>query len=264
MLHDLRLIVTFIRAAIQQEMAFRANFFINLLGTVLDFVAGISGMLILFSQVVTLQGWAFPQALALLGVYQLIGALRTLFIGPSLETLGGQFGEIFAGSFDFTLLKPVHTQFLVSFRAWRLWSLVDLLLSIIILGTACAELGEQMSLLRLATFLLALCASLTILYSIMLMLASLMFWYQGTSFLMIFDGLVQLGRYPVGIYPHWLRLLLLWVVPLGLITTLPVEALTGRVTAATLGGGVALAVGLLVLASVLFRLSLRRYVGASS
>ena len=113
MLHDLRLIVTFIRAAIQQETALRANFFINLLGTVLDFVAGISGMLILFSQVKTLQGWAFPQALAFLGVYQLIGALRTLFIGPSLETLGGQFGEIFAGSFDLTLLKPVHTQFLV-------------------------------------------------------------------------------------------------------------------------------------------------------
>ncbi len=263
MLHYLRLIATFIRAAVQQETAFRANFGFNLLNTALDLVAGISGMLILFGQVKTVQGWTFPQALALLGVYQMIGALRTLFIGPSLETLAGQFGEIFAGSFDFTLLKPVHTQFLVSFRAWRLWSLVDLLLSAIILGAAVAQLGGQMTTMRLASFVIALVSSLTILYSIMLILASLMFWYQGTSFLMIFDGLVQLGRYPVGIYPRWLRMLLLWVVPLGFITTVPAQALTGQLTGMLLGGGVALAVGLLVLASILFRLSLRRYVGAS-
>jgi ABC-2 type transport system permease protein len=264
MRHYLRLMGAFMRAALQQEMAFRSNFAINLLNTVLSLVAGLSGMAILFSQVQTVQGWTYPQALALLGVYLLLGALRNLCIGPSMELLGGLYGEVMRGGFDFALLKPVHTQFLVSFRNWRLWSLVDLLLSLVVLGAALAQIGGPLGPLRLVTFLLALSISLVIMYAFLLILASAIFWYRGTSFLMIFDSLIQLGRYPVGIYPGWLRLLLLWVVPVGFITTVPAQALAGQLSAATLVGGAALAAALFLVASTFFRVSLRRYASASS
>jgi ABC-2 type transport system permease protein len=264
MSHYLRLVKLFVQTAMQREMAFSANFFINLLNTVLNLVAGISGVAILFDQVETIQGWTFPQALALLGVYLLISALQSVCIGPSLEALGGLYGEVLSGRFDFTLLKPVHIQFLVSFRDWRPWAFGDLTLSLGVLGIALAELGEQLSVLNLVTFLIALTVSMTIVYAILLLLASAIFWYQGVPLLWIFDYLMQMGRYPVGIYPGWLRSVLTWVVPIGFITTVPVEALIGQGSAVTLMSGAALALSLLVLASVFFRASLRRYVGASS
>ncbi len=264
MSHYLRLTQLFIRTAIQREMAFRANLAINLLNTTLNLIAGLAGVGILFSQVEALQGWSFAQALALLGVYLMVGALRDLCIGPSLDTLGGLYGEIFLGGFDFTLLKPVHTQLLVSVRTWRPWAVGDLALSLVVLGVALSRLGAQMSAARMAAFLVALAVAMVIVYAILLFLASATFWYQGTPLLWIFNSLFQMGRYPVGIYPGWLRLLLTWVVPVGFITTIPAEALTGQLRVGSLLGGAALAAVLVFGASLFFRASLRRYSGASS
>ncbi len=248
----------------QQESAFRTNFVINLLNTLLNLVAGIAGLAILFGQVQTFQGWTFPQVLALLGIYLAVNALRNLVIGPSLDTLGGMEGEIWDGRFDFTLLKPVHTQFLISFRSWRMWSFVDLLLSLTILGIALSKLGQQLDLPNMLLFVLSLTISLTIVYSISLLLTSGMFWYQGVPLIWIFDSLIQLGRYPVGIYPGWLKLLLTWIVPIGFITTVPAKTLAGQVPMVVLLGGATLAIGLLIVASIFFRVSLRRYSSASS
>ena len=37
-----------------------------------------------------------------------------------------------------------------------------------------------------------------------------------------------MGRYPVGLYPGWLRLVMTWIVPVGVMTTVPAQALTGE------------------------------------
>ncbi len=264
MLYHIRLIQLFIQTAIQQELAFRANFVINFLNTALNLIAAVAGVAILFSRVEIIQGWTFPRALALLGVYLLVSALRDICIGPSLDALGGLYGDVMQGNFDFILLKPVHTQFLVSFSNWRPWAFTDLMLSLAVLGIALMQLGEQLSLAAATTFLVALAVSITIVYAILLLLASGIFWYQGVPLLWIFDSLIQIGRYPVSMYPGWLKLLLTWVIPIGFITTVPAQALTGQLSVVLLLSGVALAVGLLVVASLLFRSSLQRYVGASS
>jgi ABC-type uncharacterized transport system permease subunit len=59
--------------------------------------------------------------------------------------------------------------------------------------------------------------------------------------------------YPVGLYPGWLRLMLTWAAPVGVMTTILAQALSGDLPAGTLIGSVAL-----------FRLRLRRYASASS
>jgi ABC-2 type transport system permease protein len=62
----------------------------------------------------------------------MVNALRGLFISPGLESLAGMDGEVWSGRFDFSLLRPVDTQFLVTFRKWRLFSLIDLLFGIVV------------------------------------------------------------------------------------------------------------------------------------
>lgn len=264
MLYYLRLLKTFIRTAFQQEAAFRANFAINVLNTALNFLVGIAGVTILFSQVETIRGWTFPQTLALLGIYLLINALRGLCISPSLDAMGGMDGDVWQGRFDFTLLKPAHPQFLVSLRHWRVWAIFDLGLSLLVLGKALLELGGELSLPRLVNFLLALTISVTIVYAILLLLTSGVFWYQGVPLNWIFQSVIQMGRYPIGIYPGWLKLTLTWIVPIGFITTVPVAALSGGVSGGMLLGGFILAVALFLAASWFFRLSLRQYASASS
>ena len=62
--HHLRLIPLFIRASIQQETAYRANFFIGLLHSLLNFGTGVLGLSVIFEQVDTVRGWDFPATLA--------------------------------------------------------------------------------------------------------------------------------------------------------------------------------------------------------
>lgn len=259
-----KLLGQFARVSLQQEAAFRANFAVNLLNTVLNLIAGLAGVAVLFGQVNTFQGWTFGQVLALLGVYLIISALRGLVIGPSLDGLGGMDGELWDGRFDFTALKPVNTQFLVSFRTWRVWALVDLALGLGVLGAGLARLGQSLGLIDLAAFIAALAVAVTLVYAISLLLTSGAFWYLGVPLIWIFDSVIQMGRYPVGIYPGWLRLVLTWIIPIGFITTVPAQTLSGEVSAGRLVGGAALALGLLIAASAVFRAGMRRYNSASS
>jgi ABC-2 type transport system permease protein len=263
-MHYLRLVGQFARASAQNELAYRANFWISLLHSLLGLATGVLGLVVLFGQVETVRGWDLPSMLALLGVYLTLSALRDLFLGPSLEALAGMDGEIWTGQFDFTLLRPVDAQFLASVRHWRPFALVDLVLGLGVLAVAAGQLGQSLAPLHLLTFLLTLAAGVAILYAILLAFSALTLWSPGFLFTWLFDGLFRMARYPVGLYPGWLRIVLTWVVPVGIMTTVPAQALAGTLPAGMLPGSVLLALALFLAASLLFRLGLRRYASASS
>lgn len=260
----IRLIGKFMRASFQEEAAYQANFYISLLHSLLNLGTGVLGVVVIFGQVESVRGWNLDSTLALLGVYLTVSALRGLFIGPGLDALAGMDGEIWSGSFDFTALRPINVQFYVSLRKWRWFALFDLLLGLGVLGVATARLGQALTLVHLLAFLAALFAGVLALYAILLAFAGLVFWSPEVLFTWLFNGVFQMARYPVGMYPGWLRLVLTWVIPVGVITTLPAQALTGALEPLTLAGGLALAVLLAVGASLLFRAGLRRYASASS
>lgn len=260
----LRLIPRFIQVSFLEEAAYRSNFFIGLFSSILNLVTGILGIMILFGQIESIQGWSLSATLALLGVYLIVTALRGLFIGPGLEALAGMDGEIWAGKFDFVLLRPLNTQALVSLRKWRLHSLFDLLLGLGVFITAVINMHASLSAWQVISFVVALFSGLTILYAILLIISALVFWSPGILFTWIFDGLFQMARYPMGMYPGWLRMVLTWVVPVGMITTVPAEALTGTLNSGMLAASIGLATVLLIAGSVLFRIGLRRYSSASS
>lgn len=263
-MYYLKLAGSFARASAQSELAYRANFWIGLLHSLLGLATGVVGLVVLFGQVETIRGWDLASTLALLGVYLILEALRGLFIGPSLEALAGMDGEVWTGRFDYTLLRPVHPQFLASLRHWRPFALVDLGLGCGVLAVAVARLGAELAPERVAVFVVTLLAAVGILYAALLAFCALTLWNPTFLFTWVFDGLFRMARYPVGLYPGWLRLVLTWVVPVGLMTTVPAEALTGKLATGTLAAGLGMAVVMLVGASVLFRLGLRRYGSASS
>jgi ABC-2 type transport system permease protein len=260
----LRLIKYFMLSSAQEDLAYRANFFIGLLHSLLNLIVGVLGLAVLFGQVEAVNGWTFAATLALLGVYLVVSALRGLFIGPSLETLGGMEGDIWSGRFDFVLLRPIDTQFLVSLRQWRWFSLIDLALGVGVIIAAVTQLGQALSFVQIVAFLGTMFASVTVLYAILLIFTALVFWGPGLLFTWVFDAIFQLARYPIGVYPGWLQFALTWIIPVAVLTTIPAQALTGDITPGVLIASLALATLLLIGASVLFRVGLRRYASASS
>ncbi len=254
----------FLRAAVQAEMAYRVNFWIHLLYTVVNLAVAWVGLAVVFGQVPVLRGWDYPATLALLGVYLTVSALRQVCLGPSLDALAGMDGELWTGRFDFTLLKPVDVQFMASFRQWRPFALVDLALGLAVVVRAVTLSGADLTLGRVGLFVLALGAGVALIYAVLMLFSALVFWHPGLLYTWVFDALFQLARYPVGIYPPWLRVVLTWAVPVAFITTIPAEALTGRAALGPVLAGVAVAAVAVAAASALFRSGVRRYASASS
>jgi len=248
----------------QELLAYRANFWISVLHSLLNLGTGVLGVGVLFGQAQTIRGWTFLSALALLGVYLTLQALRSLFIGPSLESLAGMDGEVWTGQFDYTLLHPVDVQFQASFRRWRPLALLDLALGLGVLVVAVTRLGASISLAQIALFLLALALGMMLLYAILLAFAGLVFWNPAVLYTWVFNAIWQMGRYPVGLYPGWLRLVMTWVVPVGVMTTVPAQALTGELRPNALIGGAVVTLIFTAGATALFRTGLRRYASASS
>lgn len=252
------------RASLQQDLAYRANFWINLLHSLLNLVVAIAALLILFNQIEVLNGWTFSTTLGVMAVYLIIGALRSLFIGPSLETLVGMGQEIWNGNFDFSLIRPVNIQFLVTFRIWRFFSLFDLALGIAVLVYAISQSNDPITWLNWLLFAIALIAGTVIIYALLLGLSALAFWSPGFLITWVFDALFQLARYPIGIYPPVVRILLTWVIPIGLITTIPAQALNGQIGIGVVLLSSSIAAVLFLAASWLFHQGVNRYHSASS
>ena len=263
-MHYLRLLGLFARTSFQEEAAYRANFILNLIYSLLNLGTGVLGVGVIFNQIPTVNGWDFNGTLVLLGVYLTVGALRNLVIGPSLDSLAGMDGEVWSGRLDFTLLRPVDTQFLASFRKWRLFSLFDMALGLGVLGIATTRIGADLAPDRWLVFLITLIAGGAILYAVLLAFTALVFWGPGVLFTWVFDGVFQMARYPLGLYPGWLRLLLTWVIPVGIITTVPAGTLTGVTSTGMLAGMIAFAVALTIASSAFFRFGLSHYKSASS
>jgi ABC-2 type transport system permease protein len=263
-MHYLKLIGAFFRISSQAELAYRVNFFIRLLHSGLNLLTGVLSLAVIFNQVEVIKGWDMPAALALLGVYLLLGALRGLFIGPSLESVAGMDGEIWTGTYDFTLLRPLDQQFLISVRHWRIFALVDLSMALGVLVYALVTLGTQLSIGMLLSFTLTLLAGVILLYAALLAFSALVFWNPGFLFTWVINDLFQLARYPVGLYPGWLRLVLTWVIPVGLMTTIPAQALVGTLSPLMLLLTLAFTLVAFMSATWLFRQGLKRYTSASS
>ncbi|BCJ94855.1 ABC transporter permease [Anaerocolumna cellulosilytica] len=252
------------KITLQQDMAFRIDFFGKLLNTILAVVGNIAGILILFSQVNTINGWGLYETLTVTGVFMFVQSLKNLVIAPSLSSISGLGGELWTGSFDFTLLKPLPTQLYISLRNWSPFSIIDVILSLIIMGISVFNISSNISVINILLFLFALLMGLVILYSVMLLMTSAAFWYLGTPLLWIFDSFMELGRYPVRIYPTFIKNILTWIIPVGLIVTVPAEALLGGIDLKRIIIGIIFAIIIYFISTKVFKISLKKYSSASS
>ena len=258
----IRMFVAFFWVAIAGEVAYRVNFFFQLFQSLVSLVVAVAGLGVVFSYTSTLGGWGHEEILALVGVYLLVGGIIGLVIQPGMQ----QFIEsVRDGTLDFTLTKPEDAQLLVSIRQVNIWSLIDIMLGLGVLAFALVRLGEKVGGTEAGEFLLMLAAGAVIIYSFFLILATLSFWFvRVENFLTIFQSMYEAGRWPVSLYPGWLRYGLTFIVPVAFATTVPAEALTGRLTLTTIVAALGIAVFLLVVSRYFWRVGLRHYSGTSA
>jgi ABC-2 type transport system permease protein len=257
-----RLFKVYFRLNALNELQYRVNFFMQLFSSLLDLGFGLAGLALIFSYTGNLSGWTPPQLLVVLGIFTLINGVSAVFIQPNMGRLMENVGD---GNLDYTILKPADTQLIVSVSEFQIWKLVDVAIGLIVLGVALAQLGELFGILQALAFVFVLtCGGITF-YCFYLMLATTSFWLIRVWEIMgLFESITQAGKYPVGIYPIWMRMLLTFLVPVAFAITVPAEALTNRLTLETVLLSAGLTAAILVVSRLIWQAGLRRYSGASA
>ncbi len=257
-----RLFGVYFRIGAMGEMQYRFNFFVQLFQSLVQLGTAIGGLAVVFSYTQTLGGWLPDEVLALVGVYTLVGGLIGLVVYPSLETF---IASVRDGMLDFTLIKPIDAQVAISMYSVDIWKLIDIGLGLVLLVISLARLGERVGIAQAALFIGMLVTGGAIIYSFWLILSTLSFWFvRVENILEIFRSMYEAGRWPISLYPPWLRFLLSFIVPVAFVTTVPVEALTGRLTGQTLAIAGLLAVVLLIVSRLVWKIGLRQYSGTSA
>ncbi|WP_129631150.1 ABC transporter permease [Candidatus Oscillochloris fontis] len=258
----IRLAFHFFRIGALNELQYRVNFFVQLLQSAVALAVGLIGLELVFSHTQALAGWSQPELLAVMGVHILMGGIIQAFIQPNMLRL---MEDIQQGTLDFALTKPEDAQVLISVREIRIWQLVNVLIGVLVLISALIQIGGQIDLFAALAFALALGLGGIMLYSFWLILTSISFWVvRMDEMVNLFEGIYAAGRWPVGIYPGWLRGILTFIVPVAFAVTIPAEALTSRLNPMSLGLAGGVAVAMLLVARLVWQRGLRQYGGASA
>ena len=258
----LRVALLHLRVGAMKDLQYRVNFALQILQSLLTIAVGLIVFQLVFSYTAELNGWTHSELIALLGVQAVMAGVIHSVIQPNMMRLTEDVRE---GKLDYALTKPVDAQMLVSVREVQLWQAVDIVTGGVLIGIALVQLGGDVGLVDAVAFGAALALGAVLLYCFWLVLATGSFWVIQMWFLPeLFEGIFQTGRWPVGIYPDWLRFGITFLVPIAFAVTVPAEAVTSRLDWQTLTFAALFTVAAFVVSRRFWRYGLRSYTGASA
>jgi ABC-2 type transport system permease protein len=255
-------VATLVRVSALNELQYRINFFLQLLQSVVALGTAVAVVALVYRYTPSLGGWSPWELLVVVGVHTALGGVIRALIQPSMQLL---MDDIREGKLDFALTKPVDAQLLVSLRRITVWPLVDVVVGIGVVVVAATRMGQGVTPLGAAAFLVGLLLGAVMIYCLWLIITTGAFWVVRMEHVAeLFNGLYQAGRWPIGLFPGWLRAIFTVLVPLAFAVTLPSEVLTGRAGLIALGVAAIFTLVLAAFTRWFWRLGVRSYSGASA
>jgi ABC-2 type transport system permease protein len=260
--NTLRVAWLYFRVGVMNELQYRVNFFVQLLQSLIQVGTGLVMLSLVYSHTTELNGWKESELLSLLGVQILLGGFIHTFIQPNMELL---MQDVQQGTLDYALTKPEDAQILVSVRQVRIWQIVEVISGLVLLIVGLNGVESSIGFVDALVFTFALGLGSVLVYCFWLILTIGAFWIVRIEHVLeLFEGIYQTGRWPVGVYPGWLRYSVTFLVPVAFAVTVPAEALTSRLHWPTLVLSVGFAAVLFAFTRWFWRFGLRNYSGASA
>jgi ABC-2 type transport system permease protein len=263
MRRNLRFVLLLIQLKFSHMMVFRLSFFGTFIADGTLFLVQLAAFNVLYGQVERLGDWSRGQMLIFVGTFSMINGLNMLlyFFGVI-----GIPGKIHSGDLDHYITKPVSPLLRLTFEEVNPGSAPLLLLSGGIIAYGVSVEGVTLT----APLLLAygaLVALMTLLwYDLELILRTLSFFVLSAGALEQLEGsLMELNfKIPGVLYKGVLKALFYFILPYGILATVPTQALTGGLTPPGLAQALGVVGVFTAFALWFWRFGLRRYKSASS
>lgn len=177
-------------------------------------------LLALKDKITLLSGYSVDQLIIFYLIYNVFDLLGQIFY----RGIYWYRNEIISGNFDFTLTKPLNPLFqvLVSHTDWLDIPALILTLIFLVIKLPAVSLQELFAFLILGLLAMVLVTAIHVFVASIGILTT-----EVDHAIWIYRDLSQMARFPMDIYIEGVRLFLTFVVPIGLIFTVPAKALIG-------------------------------------
>lgn len=257
-----RLLQTFARYSFMADIEYRANIALKVFADFFWYAAQISVYQVIFSKISSFAGWDIHQIMVFLGVLFVGDAFYMILFSENLDQLSNKIAK---GDLDLLLVKPVNSQFMLSFQKWNTAYVFNGLAAFVFLAWALHGVGAWSDPLTFFKVILVIPLALSITYFFRLFFAALAFVFiRAESLNWVWYQIYRLGTRPDSIYPSWLRYFILTVFPVGLMVSLPTRLILGMESTWMWGITIVVPLVFVALSRMYWSFVLRKYTSASS
>ncbi len=222
----LDVLLTFARNNLVREMTFRMNFIAH--GVAVTFWMGLQ----LFFYNLIYQhrdeigpgsGWTRERYFVFLATVMMVNSLMQTFFVPNMKL----FSELIRkGNLDFALLKPIDTQFLITFARMDWSALGNFFFGIGVLIYALIKMDYVPSVLQCVLYAIYILLGVAIFYSVVLAMATSSIWMgRNQSLDQFWFYITTFARYPLEIYTGSLgtpiRYVFTFIIPVLVVVNVP-------------------------------------------
>ncbi len=273
--------LAFARNSLIRDMTFRGNFFLDCVSSLSWLLMNLGFYLLVFYHVRSIgvsTGWGVYEFYVFLATTWIINSIVQAFLMPNAQ----EFSELIrTGGLDYILLKPMDTQFLISFRKVDWASLSNLVMGIIILLYGLSHLQARTDPPwawhpgTIGLYLVYVVCGVCLFYSLIVCLAATSIWLgRNQSLYDFWFYITNFARYPMEIYqsgwglPLWY--VFTFIIPILVIVNVPARLLAQPVVPkqgwewGLAAFAFAATIASLIISRWVFQRALRSYASASS
>jgi len=225
-----RVLLTFARNSLVRDMTFRGNFLIETVSSMSWVLMNLGFYTLIFHYTPMLgegTGWGKYQFFLFLSTTLVINSLMQVFFMENAH----EFSELIrTGALDFALLKPIDTQFLISFGRVEWSSLGNLVMGLLLMAYSLWKVEYLPGPVQVVLYPIYVASGVAILYSLMITLATSAVWLGRNQTLYDFwFYITNFSRYPMEIYRGTfgdpLRWFFTFIIPVLIVVNVPARLL---------------------------------------
>ncbi|MBU0576132.1 ABC transporter permease [Patescibacteria group bacterium] len=246
---------------IQELLVNRATHLLFFMGKMIKLSMSLLFLFLIKEQVAQFANYTTDQVIVFFLTYQFIDVLAQVFFrGVYLFR-----DRIIRGNFDFMLLRPINPLFQALTDHPDINDTIFLIPTTILSIYIASTLNIHITINSLTLYFLLLINAFLIAAALhILVLVAGILTKDTEGFIWMYRDMIQFARFPVTVYLEPLRSILFFIIPVGMMITIPSEVLLNLKPTYSIGVAFAIGLGSIILSLRLWKWSLKKYSSASS
>lgn len=246
--------------AVQSSLTSRFNACILITGKLLRFGLFFFFLTIIGTRTKLIAGYSLEQIIFFFLTYQLIDTIPQMLLREVYKFRS----YVVKGDFDYFLSKPFSPLFRALFGGPDILDVPMLLISLGAIFYVAQQMGS-LSAIHVLSYIVLVGNALVIALSFHILVISMgVITTEVDNAIMLYRDITQMGRIPIDIYKEPLRGFLTFVIPVGIMMTIPAKAMMGLLTPSITLLACTLSCAFLVVSIAIWKRAIKEYSSASS